>query len=80
MHALAETDLLFAAPSALSRPIAKRLGLVTVPLPLSIPEVPVAAAWHDRFDGDPGHQWFRERVCEILRARLLEPQATASSS
>ncbi len=73
MHVLAETDLLFAAPSALSQPIAKRLGLIAVPIPLSIPEVPVAAAWHDRFGGDPGHQWFRERVCEILSARLIEP-------
>lgn len=70
MHVLVESDLLFAAPGALAKPIAERLGLVTARIPLNVPRVEVAAVWHERFDEDPGHRWFRERVSTILELSL----------
>ena len=70
LHALADTDLLLAAPSALVTSIAARLGLETAPLPFRVPPVPVAATWPERWKDDPGHRWFREGLCERLSTQL----------
>jgi DNA-binding transcriptional LysR family regulator len=36
----------------------------------------VALSWHERFQRDPGHRWFRQGLLERLRQtwRAQEPQ------
>lgn len=71
LHVVRETSLLFSAPGPLVRPLVKRLGLATAPLPIRVPRVEVAAVWHQRFGADPAHRWFRERVCDALTPGFL---------
>ena len=42
------------------------LGLVTRPLPLELPPVPIVMSWHHRYDTDPAHAWLREQVGTVL--------------
>ncbi|MFO0628445.1 MAG: LysR family transcriptional regulator [Polyangiales bacterium] len=67
---LSQTDMLFTAPRALVRDIVAALGLVERDAPVPLPVIPVSALWHERFQNDAGHRWFRERVASHLRARL----------
>ncbi len=36
-----------------------RDGLVSIPLPFALPEIPISLLWHPRHDADPAHQWLR---------------------
>lgn len=40
------------------------LGLRTFEVPLPLPALEVAMAWHPRNDADPAHLWLRDRVRE----------------
>jgi DNA-binding transcriptional LysR family regulator len=70
LHAVAETDLLFAAPRELAAPLARPLGLVLCQPPISLPKVPVGALWHERMHGDAAHKWFRGVVVDQLLSQL----------
>jgi DNA-binding transcriptional LysR family regulator len=35
------------------------------PLPFAAGGYSLSAAWHPRFDGDPGHAWLRARLRQI---------------
>lgn len=56
------SDALYAAPLELVAGLTERLGLTTCPLPVQVPRVPVAAIWHERFQDDPAHAFFRARA------------------
>lgn len=43
-------------------------GVVTRPLPLDLPPLPMNMSWHHRYDADPAHRWLRDRVRETLLA------------
>jgi DNA-binding transcriptional LysR family regulator len=60
----AETDLIGLVPSLFGE--AGR-GVVTFPLPVSMPEIVVSQSWHPRLDADPGHRWLRGVVFETYR-------------
>lgn len=62
--AIADSDLLLTAPSALGRMLA-HLGLVRLTPPLDLPGHAVDAVWHQRLHADDGHRWFRERLAEV---------------
>jgi len=72
---VAETDLFFAAPRELLHPLAARLDLVVVTPPISVPPVPVAAVWHERFDAEPAHRFLRTLVCEEVIAGMRGPRS-----
>ncbi|MEZ4301958.1 MAG: LysR family transcriptional regulator [Polyangiaceae bacterium] len=67
---VAETDFFYAGPRELLTSLARSLGLVTLDVPLSLPQIPVALLWHERMTADPGHTWFRERLAAVARSRL----------
>jgi DNA-binding transcriptional LysR family regulator len=50
-------------------------GLVALPLPLAVPAIPIRLAWHQRYDGDPGHAWLRDQARAVLGAQeaLVSP-------
>jgi len=67
---VARTDLFFTVPRALALPLVEPLGLRLLDPPVSLPEVPTAALWHERFSGDPAHRFFRELVVGQVEAAL----------
>lgn len=75
--AVAETDLFFAAPRELVQPLLPRLGLVVVAPPIAVPPVPIVALWHERYQADPAHRFFRTLVMEELEAQLRPARGRA---
>ena len=75
--AVAETDLFFAAPRELVQPLLPRLGLVVVAPPIAVPPVPIVALWHERYQADPAHRFFRTLVMEEVQARLRPARGRA---
>lgn len=69
-HVVAATDMLAAVPQELVRELADDLDLALVDLPIPIPEIPVAAIWHERYHADPAHRWLRGLVVETLTPAL----------
>lgn len=67
---VARSDLLLTAPASLAREASCHLALRQRPVPLELPPAPSLMAWHERFDRDPGHQWFRT----ALRRWRIHPQ------
>jgi len=67
---VADTDHVFTAPEPVIRALVARLGLVVLPAPVAIPDVPVGMVWHRRDQEDPGHRWLRGVVGEVVRGAL----------
>jgi DNA-binding transcriptional LysR family regulator len=73
---LETSDFVAVFPSALARREAHLLK--SYPLPVAIPKLKLAMAWHERTHLNPAHQWFRERVVEALRQTVnTEPNTTS---
>lgn len=68
--AVAQTDLFFAAPRELVTPLLSRLDLVVVSPPIEIPALPIVALWHERYQADPAHRFFRNLVVEEFEASV----------
>jgi DNA-binding transcriptional LysR family regulator len=68
--AVSESDAFFTAPRELVRPLARRLGLKLLPPPIDLPVVRVAALWHERYQADAAHRFFRAIVCEEVAPLL----------
>ena len=60
--AVAQSDLFFAAPTELLRPWLEQFRVVHARAPVEIPPVRVAAVWHERWNADPAHKFFRGLV------------------
>lgn len=67
------TDLVVTLPDAVTRAARYQLGLVTLPLPLQLPDVPLYLLWHQRYDDDRAHTWLRETAAETVQA-LFAPE------
>lgn len=63
------SDLLLTAPETLAREAARHWRLSRRPVPLDLPRLPNLMAWHERFDRDPGHRWFREATRRFVAGR-----------
>jgi DNA-binding transcriptional LysR family regulator len=60
------TDLVATVPDRHTAGL--RDGLVTIPLPFPMPEIPVALLWHPRHEADAAQRWLREEVKVACRA------------
>lgn len=60
------TARLATAPSLLQR--GQLRGLDSVPLPISIPPMPMYMIWHMRHRSDPVHGWLRAKLLSIARS------------
>lgn len=61
-----ETDVVCIAPARLAQRMLDTLGLRAFPIPLALPSVTVAMAWHPRNHHDRTHQLLRERARHIM--------------
>lgn len=64
---LMTTDLAGCGTRRLHGPIIERLGLVAFDLPVAVPPVPLAMAWHRRHQTDAAHAWLRGLVHDVFR-------------
>lgn len=62
MTAVQASNMAAVIPERMCGPLAKRLGLVLLPVPLELRPVPLVMTWHQRQNFDPAHKWFRQRV------------------
>ncbi|MEU1377802.1 LysR family transcriptional regulator [Streptomyces triculaminicus] len=69
------SDLVVTLPDAVTRAARYQLGLITLPLPLSLPDVPLYLLWHQRYDDDRAHIWLRELATETVQAVFARPNA-----
>ncbi len=67
LHIVAESDLLFTTMVPLARPIASKLSLKEVPLPLSVPDVPLCIMTR-AIQFDPLSNWLLEQVLNKYQA------------
>ena len=47
---------------------ALRAGMLSFPLPITMPEITVSLLWHPRLDADPAHRWLRGCVRDACKA------------
>ncbi|MEV7523873.1 LysR family transcriptional regulator [Streptomyces sp. NPDC091371] len=73
------TDLVVTLPDAVTLTARDQLGLVTLPLPLQLPDVPLYLLWHQRYDDDRAHTWLRETAAETVQALFAPPTASQQS-
>ncbi|MFG2999790.1 LysR family transcriptional regulator [Streptomyces sp. NPDC048340] len=71
-----DTDLVVTLPEAVTRTARNRLGLVSLPLPLQLPDVPLYLLWHQRYDDDRAHTWLRDLAAETVQALFTPPTAS----
>ncbi|RLV04588.1 LysR family transcriptional regulator [Streptomyces griseocarneus] len=70
-----DTDLAVTLPDAVTRTARDRLGLITLPLPVPMPDVPLYLLWHQRYDDDRAHTWLRDLATETVQALFAPPTA-----
>ncbi|MET9295041.1 LysR family transcriptional regulator [Streptomyces sp. NPDC003077] len=71
-----ETDLVVTLPDAVTRATRDQLGLVTLPLPLQSPDIPLYLLWHQRYDDDRAHIWLRDLATETVQALFTPAPAS----
>ncbi|MDY7231748.1 LysR family transcriptional regulator [Hyalangium rubrum] len=80
-HLVATSDHLLTLPRYYGEWFRKHLMLHLVPVPLPMPALEVTLYWHRNTDGDPGHEWLRERLLLVagrsgaMRKRASAPRA-----
>ena len=64
---VAQSTLLLTVPRRLAMAMAERgEDLRIAELPFDVESFPIWAQWHDRFDADDGHRWFRGLMLDVL--------------
>ncbi|WP_016909250.1 LysR family transcriptional regulator [Streptomyces xiaopingdaonensis] len=72
-----ETDLVVTLPDVVTRAVRERLGLITLPPPLELPDVSLYLLWHQRYDDDSAHIWLRDLATETV-GELFAPSGACS--
>ena len=62
---LGASDFIAVAPERLLAAFGHALKLFE--LPVTIPEFPMQAVWHDRTHRNPAHQWLREKMIDVAK-------------
>jgi len=60
---VARSDLIANMPQSVARQMASH-GVVTRPMPLDVTPIQIGLYWHERYQTDPGHAWFRQYVTQ----------------
>jgi|CXWL01.1.fsa_nt_gi DNA-binding transcriptional LysR family regulator len=63
---VADTDLISTVPRAIGEFGRDRFGIVMRPTPLPMPRADAFIWWHQRFQNDPGHRWWRRMLVEAF--------------
>lgn len=63
---LRNSDYLMTAPNFARLALRDLQNIRTVPLPFRVKKLSVKLLWHERMHRDPGHQWMRSVISEVL--------------
>ena len=61
-----QTDMTLTTADGFARAAQRHLPLTVLPCPLELPRTRILMAWHERFDRDPAHRWFRDFLADQL--------------
>lgn len=62
------TDLILTIPERLADVLKGRADVRVFPVPFQLPPYDVKQHWHERFHNDPGSQWLRRAITELMMA------------
>ncbi|MBD8493519.1 LysR family transcriptional regulator [Pseudomonas syringae] len=65
-HILQRSDLVATVPERFASTCLAPFDLVTLPLPVPLPEIAINLFWHARYHKDPANQWFRDLMFELF--------------
>lgn len=68
LEAIVGTDMLSIVPSLLAKSFMDRAEVQVLQIPLQLPAMRYAAYWHERFQKDAGHRWFRRLLADVGRS------------
>jgi DNA-binding transcriptional LysR family regulator len=63
---VASTDLISTVPRAIGEFGRTHFGIVLRPVPIAMPRAEGFMWWHQRFQNDPGHRWWRRMLIEAF--------------
>ncbi|MBN8228200.1 LysR family transcriptional regulator [Corallococcus macrosporus] len=66
--AVSRSDYVLTAPRRLIAAFSDAYALQVFPPPIPVPSFDIIQVWHERFDGDPAHQWLRGLVQRAVNA------------
>ena len=62
------TDLILTIPERLADVLQGRAAVRNFPAPFPLPQYDVKQHWHERFHNDPGSQWLRRVIADLMSA------------
>jgi DNA-binding transcriptional LysR family regulator len=62
------TDLVLTIPERLAAVLQGRAAVNVFPVPFQLPHYDVKQHWHERFHNDPGSQWLRRVIANLMSA------------
>ncbi|MEM5435986.1 LysR family transcriptional regulator [Paraburkholderia diazotrophica] len=68
---VAQSDLVANLPKTVAQQFAGR-GFVIRPVPIAVPPIQISLYWHERYQSDAGHAWFRQYVTRQTRQMTTE--------
>ena len=66
-NAVVHSNLLGTLPERFATALASKFPLQVLPIPLAMPDVRQAMYWHERTHQEPGHQWFRQLISDLVK-------------
>lgn len=70
---VAHSDLIATVPRPVGMMFARQLPVKLHEHPVKLPTYPVKLHWHERYQLDPGNQWLRRIVAELMTSNGREP-------
>lgn len=70
LHLVAQTDYTTVVSAETCRGDIDALDLMSYPVPVDLPVLPLVLRWHRRHDRDPAHHWMRATTEEVLADQL----------
>ena len=69
---LRNTDYLLSAPNFARYALSDLHNIRAVPLPFRIKKLSIKVLWHERMHRDPGHQWLRAAIANLLPSSIAK--------
>lgn len=70
MELCSRSNMLLTIPEHIARNLGPRFGLIYRPLPFRTDRFEYSIIWHEQFNNNPAHEWFRTRLFEGMRRSL----------
>ncbi|MEZ2720623.1 LysR family transcriptional regulator [Paenalcaligenes hominis] len=65
-HILQSTDLIATVPERFANSCLGPFDLISLPLPIDLPEIAINLFWHSKYHRDTANKWFRQLVFDLF--------------